>query len=105
MNEKSFVKEPNYRSNYKSTKSIVHTSRVIVELIQPAIIKHLTIEKRRQGAGKRYRPFLTVRKVPSKGRVHIRPALTHGRIVHLSSELELGTFLIFDWDLSVNTHW
>ncbi|MGP4985362.1 TnsA endonuclease N-terminal domain-containing protein [Pseudoalteromonas nigrifaciens] len=80
---------------------LVPTPKTIVELIKPAIIKRLTVEKRGQGEGKHYKPFLTVRDVPSKGRVHRRPALTHGRIVHLLSDLELSTFLLFDWDLSV----
>ncbi|MGK2231259.1 MAG: hypothetical protein ACI92O_000417 [Colwellia sp.] len=80
---------------------LVPAPKTIVELIRPAIIKRLTVEKRGQGDGKHYKPFLTVRDVPSKGRVHRRPALTHGRIVHLLSDLELSTFLLFDWDLSV----
>lgn len=80
---------------------LVPASRVIVELIKPAIIKRLTTERRGQGKGKHYKPFLTVRDVPSKGRVHRRPALTHGRIVHLLSDLELTAFLLFDWDLSI----
>ena len=80
---------------------LVPAPKTIVELIKPAIIKRLTVEKRGQGDGKHYKPFLTVRDVPSKGRVHRRPALTHGRIVHLLSDLELSTFLLFDWDLSV----
>lgn len=80
---------------------LVPAPKTIVELIKPAIIKRLTVEKRGQGHGKHYKPFLTVRDVPSKGRVHRRPALTHGRIVHLLSDLELSTFLLFDWDLSV----
>ena len=80
---------------------LVSAPKTIVELIKPAIIKRLTVEKRGQGHGKYYKPFLTVRDVPSKGRVHRRPALTHGRIVHLLSDLELSTFLLFDWDLSV----
>jgi hypothetical protein len=69
-----------------------------VELLAPAILKRLTKEKRGQGVGKHYKPFLTVRDVPSRGRVHRRPALTHGRIVHLLSDLELSAFLLFDWD-------
>lgn len=80
---------------------LVPAPKTIVELIKPAIIKRLTVEKRGQGDGKHYKPFLTVRDVPSKGRVHRRPALTHGRIVHLLSDLELSIFLLFDWDLSV----
>jgi hypothetical protein len=72
-----------------------------VELLEPAIVKRLTKEKRGQGEGKHYKPFLTVRDVPSKGRVHRRPALTHGRIVHLLSDLELAAFLLFDWHHSI----
>lgn len=71
------------------------------DLLEPAIIKRLTKEKRGQGYGKDYKPFLTVRDVPSKGRVHRRPAITHGRIVHLLSDLELAVFLLFDWNLSI----
>ena len=75
--------------------------REITNLLEPAIIKRLQKEKRGQGIGKYYNPFLTVRDVPSKGRVHRRPALTHNRIVHLLSDLELAAFLIFDWQHSV----
>lgn len=70
-------------------------------LLEPAILKRLEKEKRGQGYGKDYNPFLTVRDVPSKGRVHRRPALTHNRIVHLLSDLELAAFLLFDWKSSV----
>ena len=77
------------------------SSKDVSELLEPAIIKRLTKEKRGQGSGKHYKPFLTVRDVPSKGRVHRRPSLTHGRIVHLLSDLELSTFLLFDWHFSV----
>ncbi|MGO0309639.1 TnsA endonuclease N-terminal domain-containing protein [Endozoicomonas acroporae] len=71
--------------------------RIIVDLLESAIIKRLTKEKRGQGFGMDYKPFLTVRDVPSKGRVHRRPSITHGRIVHLLSDLELAVFLLFDW--------
>lgn len=70
-------------------------------LLEPAILKRLQKEKRGQGYGKDYKPFLTVRDVPSRGRVHRRPALTHNRIVHLLSDLELAAFLMFDWNSSV----
>jgi hypothetical protein len=73
----------------------------ISSLLEPAIVKRLQKEKRGQGIGKDYKPFLTVRDVPSRGRVHRRPALTHNRIVHLLSDLELAAFLIFDWNSSV----
>lgn len=70
-------------------------------LLKPAILKRLQKEKCGQGFGKNYKPFLTVRDVPSRGRVHRRPALTHNRIVHLLSDLELAVFLMFDWNSSV----
>ena len=70
----------------------------IKNLLEPAILKRLQKEKRGQGYGIDYKPFLTVRDVPSKGRVHRRPALTHNRIVHLLSDLELAVFLLFDWN-------
>ena len=72
-----------------------------IELFDKDIIRRLEKEKRGQGFGKHYSPFLTVRDVPSKGRVHRRPALTHGRVVHLLSDLELSAFLLFDWSDSV----
>lgn len=75
--------------------------REIKNFLEPAIIKRLQKEKRGQGVGKHYKPFLTVRDVPSKGRVHRRPALTHNRIVHLLSDLELAAFLTFDWQHTV----
>ena len=73
----------------------------IIELLEPAIVKRLQNEKRGQGVGKHYKPFLTVQDVPSKGRIHRRPSLTHNRIVHLLSDLELAAFLLFDWQKSV----
>lgn len=48
-----------------------------------------------------YKPFLTVRDVPSRGFVHrIRGWKTH-RIHHLFSNMELGYFLLLEWDKSV----
>ncbi len=73
----------------------------IIELLEPAIVKRLQNEKRGQGVGKHYKPFLTVQDVPSKGRIHRRPSLTHNRIVHLLSDLELAVFLLFDWEKAV----
>jgi hypothetical protein len=45
------------------------------DLLDSSIIKRF---KEGQGYGKHYKPFLTVRDVPSKGRVHRRPSITHG---------------------------
>lgn len=73
----------------------------VADLLESSIVKRLVKEKRGQGYGKHYKPFLTVRDVPSRGRVHRRPSITHGRIVHLLSDLELVVFLLFDWNPSV----
>ncbi|EKO3659581.1 heteromeric transposase endonuclease subunit TnsA [Vibrio metschnikovii] len=85
----------------QDTSFLTPHPREITNLLEPAILKRLQKEKLGQGVGKHYKPFLTVRDVPSKGRVHRRPALTHNRIVHLLSDLELAAFLIFDWQHSV----
>ncbi len=68
----------------------------VIELLEPKIRKRFK-DGRGAGTGKSYKPFLEVRDVPSKGRVHRRPAITHGRIVHLLSDLELAAFLLYDW--------
>lgn len=68
----------------------------VKSLLKPNILKRFK-DGRGSGGGKYYKPFLEVRDVPSKGRVHRRPAVTHGRIVHLLSDLELAAFLLFDW--------
>ncbi|ABC33679.1 Tn7-like transposition protein A [Hahella chejuensis KCTC 2396] len=75
--------------------------REVIGLLEPAILRRLQKEKRGQGFGKDYKPFLTVRDVPSKGRIHRRPALTNNRVVHLLSDLELAVFLLFDWQSAV----
>jgi hypothetical protein len=58
------------------------------------VIKFEPVAKRKrcQGYGIDYKTFLTVRDVPSKGRVHPRPVLTHNRTLHLLSDLELAIF-------------
>jgi hypothetical protein len=54
-------------------------------------------EGRGQGAGREYKPWLTVRDVPSEGRSHrIFGHITH-RTHHLLSDLELATFLLLQW--------
>jgi len=85
----------------KMNKFLFPCSTPACDLLKPSILKRLVEEKRGQGVGKYYKPFLTVRDVPSKGRVHRRPAVTHGRVVHLLSDLELAAFLLFDWNSSV----
>ncbi|MEQ1543616.1 TnsA endonuclease N-terminal domain-containing protein [Methyloglobulus sp.] len=74
--------------------------KTVADLLDASIIKRFK-EGRGQGYGKHYKPFLTVRDVPSKGRVHRRPSITHGRVVHLLSDLELAAFVLFDWHESV----
>jgi hypothetical protein len=54
-------------------------------------------EGRGQGVGADYKPWLTVRDVPSEGRSHrIFGHVTH-RTHHLLSDLELATFLLLQW--------
>ena len=54
-------------------------------------------EGRGQGIGKDYKPWITVRDIPSEGRSHrIFGHLTH-RTHHLLSDLELATFLLLQW--------
>jgi len=54
-------------------------------------------EGRGQGVGSAYKPWLTVRDVPSEGRSHrIFGHLTQ-RTHHLLSDLELATFLLLQW--------
>lgn len=75
--------------------------KTVLSLLEPAIIRRFEKEKRGQGYGKSYKPFLTVHDVPSQGRSHRRPSITHGRIAHLLSDLELAAFCLFDWFPSV----
>lgn len=70
--------------------------KLIKDLLKPAILKRFK-EGRGSGTGIHYKPFLTVRDVPSRGRVHRRPSIKSKRIVHLLSDLELAAFLLFDW--------
>lgn len=54
-------------------------------------------EGRGRGTGKEYKPWLTVRDVPSEGRSHrIFGHITH-RTHHFFSDLELATFLLLQW--------
>ncbi len=54
-------------------------------------------EGRGRGLGANYKPWLTVRDVPSEGRSHrVFGHLTH-RTHHLLSDLELATFLLLQW--------
>ncbi|MCY1539566.1 hypothetical protein D9M68_751600 [compost metagenome] len=49
-----------------------------------------------QGEGSSYKPWLTVRDVPSEGRSRIVKALKAGRSCHLLSDLEYHYFLVCD---------
>jgi len=54
-------------------------------------------EARDQGAGADYKPWLTVRDVPSRGRSHRILGAVTGRVHHLLSDLERDAFLIYDY--------
>jgi len=53
---------------------------------------------RGSGSGAEYSPWLTVRDVPSKGRVHRVQGHLTPRTHHLLSALELSTFLLLEWN-------
>lgn len=80
---------------------LVPVTRSLKGQLEQTIQKRLGQERRGQGFGENYKPYLTVRDVPSKGRVHRRPSLTHNRVVHLLSDLELAVFLLLDWQENV----
>lgn len=54
-------------------------------------------EGRGQGQGADYKPWLTVRDVPSRGRSHRPLGMTTGRVHHFLSDIEFRSFLLFDW--------
>lgn len=53
------------------------------------------------GTGKDYRPWLTVRDLPSAGRSLWVSGFQTGRTHHLLSDLELAAFFLFDWNPNV----
>lgn len=54
-------------------------------------------EGRGKGIGRDYKPWLTVRDVPSQGRSHRIFGHLSQRTHHLLSDLELATFLLIQW--------
>lgn len=58
-------------------------------------------EGRGTGHGKDYKPWLTVRDVPSQGRSHRVRGYHTGRTHHLLSDLELAAFFLLEWHPSV----
>lgn len=58
-------------------------------------------EGRGLGAGKEYKPWLTIQDVPSLGRSSRLPGATTGRLHHLLSDVESSAFLLFDWEEAV----
>ena len=52
---------------------------------------------RGQGRGRDYKPWLTVRDVPSRGRSHRVHGYKAQRTHHLFSDLELSVFLLLEW--------
>jgi hypothetical protein len=62
-----------------------------------AKIKRFRKEGRGQGRGAEYRPWLTIRDVPSRGRSHRLHGLTANRVHHLLSDIECGLFYLADW--------
>lgn len=58
-------------------------------------------EGRGLGAGKDYKPWLTIQDVPSLGRSSRLPGATTGRLHQLLSDIESSAFLLFDWEEAV----
>jgi len=54
-------------------------------------------EGRGQGRNQNYKPWLTVRDLPSEGRSHRVFGHKSQRTHHLFSDLELATFLLLEW--------
>lgn len=65
------------------------------------LIEQRIKDGRGQGYGEKYQPWLRVQDVPSDGRSHRIFSHKTKRIHHLLSDLELATFLLFDWSESV----
>lgn len=59
-------------------------------------IAKLLASGRGSGHGADYRPFIKVGDFSSSGRVHRVKSQTHGRVVHLFSDMELDVFRKFD---------
>ncbi len=58
-------------------------------------------EGRGSGSHQEYKPWLTVRDVPSEGRSHRIFSFKSQRIHHLLSDLEAAVFLILDWNQDI----
>jgi len=59
-------------------------------------IANLLASGRGRGHGADYKPFIRVGDFSSSGRVHRAKSQTHGRVVHLFSDMELDAFRKFD---------
>ena len=55
-------------------------------------------EGRGSGEGSLYKPWITVRDIPSSGRSHRVYEYKSKRTHHLLSDLELAIFLLFEWN-------
>lgn len=60
-------------------------------------IQRFLKEKRGQGQGFEYKPWLTVQDVASSGRASRVPGKKTGRLHHLFSDIETAVFLWLDW--------
>lgn len=65
--------------------------------ISEALFQKWIKEGRGQGRQQDYKPWLTVRDVPSEGRVHRIFGSKSQRTHHLLSDLELSVFFILEW--------
>lgn len=63
--------------------------------LDPSDEKRLKI--RGTGVGKNYIPFICIQDLSSSGESIRIPGYKTGRAHHLSSGIELGAFIVFDW--------
>jgi len=82
------------------SKYLVSEPKSVNELKDAQISRRIK-DGRGSGSGENYKPFLTVRDVPSKGRVHRLPGITTGRVHHLLSDLELHIIFLLDWNPNI----
>ena len=61
-------------------------------------------EGRGAGRNQEYKPWVTVRDLPSEGRSHRVFGHKSQRTHHLFSDLELAVFLLLEWHSSVIPH-
>jgi hypothetical protein len=66
-------------------------------LVTEKLIDKWIAQKRSQGEGANYKPWLTIQDVPSQGLCHRIKGWKNGRVHHLFSNLEANIFYTYEW--------